>query len=371
MKIAILSPFYPFRGGIASFSDCLYTELSKEDEVEAFSYTTMYPSFLFPGKTQYVDNPDSGKSKASTVLSSVNPLSYISAAKKINKYHPDILIVAYWMPFMAPALGSVCRLIKKDIKILALVHNAIPHERSFIDVPFAKYFFGRCDGFIAMSQPVKQDLEQLMPHARVLLNPHPIYDQYGDRFHKAEACKQLGVKPEKKTLLFFGLIRDYKGLDLLIQAMSYLNDSYQLIIGGECYGDFKKYQDLIDASPLKDNIKIFEQYIPDEMVSPLFSASDALVLPYRSATQSGVVALAYQLELPMVATDVGALGQAIRESNTGIVVEEIAPEAIACGIKQYFEVDGKSSFLPGILSEKKRLSWSSFAQSFRKFAQDL
>lgn len=371
MKVAILSPFYPYRGGIASFSNRLYQELKDTEgvEVSAFSFSLLYPSCLFPGKTQYVEGEDSALPiQSHRILNSVNPFSWLSTAKAINRYNPDVLIVAYWMPFVAPALGSVCRLIDKKIKVISLIHNAIPHEKRFFDKAFAKYFFKKCDGFVVLSEPVKDDLKKLIPQAKVVMTPHPIYDHYKERINKSEACQLLDIDADKKNLLFFGLIRDYKGLDLLIEAMSDLDDSYQLIIAGECYGDFQKYQQLIDKSPFKKNIKVFEQYIHDDMVTTLFSAADVLVLPYRDATQSGVVAVAYQMELPMIATNVGALGETVFSSNTGVVVE-VSPIAISKGIKSYFENDNQV-YLDNVQTEKKRLSWSAFTKSLQLFLKD-
>jgi glycosyltransferase involved in cell wall biosynthesis len=372
MKIAILSPFYPFRGGMAQFSEGLFPELEKNNEVRAYTYTTLYPGFLFPGKTQFVEEGSVGSTfNKEKVLSSINPFSYITTAKKINRYSPDYLIIPYWISFLAPALGTVVRLLNKNIKVVALVHNAIPHEKRFFDAPFAKYLFQRCDAFIVLSEAVQKDLMKLVPKAKILLKPHPIYDHYKERISRVEASAKIGVDPNKKNLLFFGLIREYKGLDMLIEAMSYLDESYQLIIAGECYGDFKKYQSLIDESPFKDNIKVFEQYIPDDKVTDFFSTTDLLVLPYRSATQSGVVAVAYQMELPMLATNVGGLGETIRSANVGIVTDEVSSLSIAEGIKSYFTDSKQDEYLTNIRNEKKRLSWSSFAKSVEDFMQGI
>lgn len=372
MKIAILSPFFPFRGGLAQFSARLYGELSRENEVKAFTFTTLYPDFLFPGKTQYVTEDDSATViEATRVLNSINPISYIKTAKSINKFNPDILIIPYWMSFLAPALGAVCLFLRKNIKVVSLVHNAIPHERTIIDKPFAKFFFNRCDAFITMSEPVRSDLLLLRKDAKILLRDHPIYDHYAERIEKKDACQQLNIKADKRNLLFFGLIRDYKGLDILIEAMDQLDDNYQLIIAGECYGSFDKYQQLIDQSSLKNNIVVYNRYIPDDMVSVLFSAADVLVLPYRSATQSGVVALAYQMELPMVGTDVGALGQTIKESGTGLVVSSATQDNIASGIKGYFEKEDVAAFRENLINEKKRLSWDNFSRSIVSFIESL
>ncbi|NDW10887.1 glycosyltransferase [Dysgonomonas sp. 520] len=372
MKIAILSPFYPFRGGLAQFNARLYTELSENNQVKAFTFTTLYPGFLFPGKTQFVSEEDSATViDSERVLNSINPFSYFSTARKINKYSPDILIIPYWMSFLAPAFGCVCRFLNKKTKVISLVHNAIPHERRFFDKAFAKFFFKKCDRFIVMSEPVKKDLLQLVPDANILLAPHPIYDHYKEKTDKTEARKELNIDSDKKTLLFFGLIREYKGLDILIESMSFLDDSYQLVIAGESYEDFSKYRTLIDKSPRRSNIKTFEQYIPDDMVTTLFSAADVLVLPYRSATQSGVVALAYQMETPMVATDVGALGATIKASGTGIVVGQIEPESIATGVASYFDSNEQDKYLTNLKNEKKRLSWTSFISELATFIKSI
>lgn len=371
MKIAILSPFYPFRGGLAQLNVRLYSELAKNNEVAAFSFTTLYPDFLFPGKTQFVTEGDTPAIiDARRVLSSINPFSYIKTAKAINEYSPDILIIPYWMSFFAPAYGTVCRFLNKKTKVVSLVHNAISHERTIIERPLAKYFFNRCNAFIVMSEPVRKDLLSLRKDANVLLLPHPIYDHYHEKIDKAEACEKLGINSTKKTLLFFGFIRDYKGLDILIEATNYLSEDFQLIIAGESYGSFDKYNELINKSSLRGNIIVYEQYINDDMVTLLFSASDLLVLPYRSATQSGVVALAYQLETPMVATDVGALGETVRSTKTGVIAKEVSPKAIAEAIIEYFSGQDKDFYLKNIQNEKRRLSWANFTAGVEGFFKD-
>lgn len=368
MKIVILSPFYPFRGGLAQLNARLYTELSKNNEVKAYTFTTLYPDFLFPGKTQFVSEGDSAqKIDSIRTLNSINPFSYLKTAKVINRFSPDILIIPYWMSFLAPAFGTVIRFINKKTKIVSLVHNAISHERTLFEKPLANYFLKKCDAYIVMSEPVKRDVLSIKPTATILLQPHPIYDHYKDKIDKKEARHQLDLDVNKKTLLFFGFIRDYKGLDILIEATNYLTDDYQLIIAGESYGSFDKYTQLINASSLKNNILVLEQYINDDMVSLLFSATDVLVLPYKSATQSGVVAMAYQLETPVIATNVGALGQTVKEAQTGLVVDEVDPKALADTILDYFNKDRSEVFLTNIKSEKKRLSWKSFICSVENF----
>lgn len=369
MKIAMLSPFNPYRGGIAQFSDRLYAELSKHHEVKAFTFSTMYPNFLFPGKTQYVPDADLSNDE-NRVLSSINPFSYITTASKINAYQPDVLIIAYWMPFIAPAYGSVCLLLNKNIKVVALVHNAISHEQGLLDKPLAKFFFNRCDAFICMSDSVKADLQLLRKDADILVSPHPIYDHYGEPIDRVSACSKLGIDSAKKNILFFGLIRDYKGLDILIESMNYLDEDYQLIIAGESYGDFGKYQKLIDEYKLSNNIFVHERYIADDDVAVFFSAADILALPYRTATQSGVIAISYQMETPMVATDVGALGDTLRVADTGVVSSDVKAEKFAEAIKAIFHDQCKfNNYIANTRKEKQRLSWARFEEAVSVFLQ--
>ncbi len=369
MNIAILSPFHPYRGGLAQLNTNLYKELIKNGcNVKAFNFKCLYPRILFPGKTQYVENPKLVDECSSVrILDSINPLSYKKTADEINKYNPNVLIIPYWISFLAPAFGTIAYFLNKKIKIVALVHNALPHERRFFDVFLTKYFFRKCDAFIVMSDYVEKDLLRLIPKAKILYNEHPIYQQFNKEESKNMACNSLKIDCTKKNILFFGLIREYKGLDILIEAMDLLDDSYQLIIAGESYVDFEKYQALINTSRLKNNIKVFEQYIPEKEVSIFFASSDLLVLPYRSATQSGVLAVAYQLEKPIVSTNVGALGTAIKKAETGIVVDDISPKSIAEGIKSFFSEGNQKVYLENIRSEKDRLSWSSFTKRLINF----
>jgi glycosyltransferase involved in cell wall biosynthesis len=370
MKIALLSPFYPYRGGIAQFSGRLYKALEKENEVKAFSFSRLYPGFLFPGKTQYVNDQENAAAvPAERMLDSLNPFSYEKTVRAIGKFQPDILLIVYWMSFFAPAYRYIASRLKKKTKIIVLVHNAIPHEPRFFDKALAKLLFNRSGGFIVMSRTVEKDLQALCPGARCLLKPHPLYDHFGERIEQTKAIKTLKINPNKKTLLFFGLIRDYKGLDLLIDAMALLDDSYQLLIAGETYGSFDKYRKQLDNSPAKDRIYLFNRYIDDSEVSLLFSAADLLVLPYKSATQSGVIPIAYHFEIPVLATDTGGLREMIEPPGTGIItVPESA--AIAKGIEQVFSED-IPSFTGNIRKEKQNLGWETFAHSLTVFAEKI
>lgn len=370
MKIAILSPFYPYRGGISQFSAMLYTTLQTKHEVKAFSFSRLYPDFLFPGKTQYVEDGDQAiQVPSERILDSINPFSYQVTANKIAAFQPDVLIIVYWMSFFGPAYGHIASRLKKKMKIISLLHNAIPHEPKFIDKPFAKLLFNRSDGFVIMSETVRKDLLSICPDAKYCLKAHPLYDHFGDKVERITSLKTFGLEENRKTLLFFGLIRDYKGLDLLIDAMRFLEDTYQLLIAGESYGSFEKYEVQIRNSPAGDRIKAYNQYIDDHQVPSLFSASDLLVLPYKSATQSGVIPVAYHFEVPILATDVGGLREAIEPPGTGIICAP-SPESIAEGIRKVFET-GKEKFVANIVEEKKSLSWESFAEKVVDFAKSL
>ncbi len=365
MKVAILSPFHPYRGGIAQFSAMLYTALEKEHEIKAFSFSRLYPDFLFPGKSQYVEPGDKAiQIPAERILDSINPFSFGTTVRKIKAFEPDVLIICYWMSFFIPGYAHIANRLKNKTKVIVLLHNAIAHEPRVFDVPLTKLFFNQCSGFIVMSEAVKNDLLKIKPDAKYILKPHPLYNHFGEKIDRTKAVAHLGLNPDMKTLLFFGLIRDYKGLDILIDAMSEIDETYQLVIAGECYGSFEKYESQIAQSPAKNRIHVFNQYIDDEKVPYFFSAADLLVLPYKSATQSGVIPVAYHFDVPVLATNVGGLKDYIESASTGIVCQPDA-HSIAAGINQLF-ASGKESFVKNIIKEKENLSWEQFAKSILK-----
>jgi len=371
MKIAYLSTFYPFRGGIAQFNANLCRELQKEYDVIPYTFKRQYPGFLFPGKTQYVTANDHAIPIDSfPVLDTANPLSYWISAGQIAKSKPDVLIMKYWMTYLAPSLGTVAyRLKKQGCKVISILDNVIPHERRFFDKSLTTWFLKQNTGFVAMSESVRNDLLALQPDARLILREHPLYDHFGEKVDKKIAIKQLELDSMKKTLLFFGLIRDYKGLDLLIGAMSLLDESYQLIIAGESYGDFGKYRQAIESSPACSRIKVLNRYIDDDEVPRLFSAADLLVTPYRSATQSGVIPIAYHFDLPVLATDVGGLKESIEHAGTGLVCLPTI-DSLSEGIKKFFR-SNKAVFITNIQKEKQALSWKTFAKALTEFIETI
>lgn len=383
MKIAILSCFYPYRGGISQFNACLLEELGKRHTVKAFNFKRQYPNLLFPGKTQYVTPEDNAVPvQAEALLDTANPFSYISTAKAIRNWGPDLLVMRYWMSYFAPSLGYVARHMNENCKIISILDNVIPHEPRFFDRPFTRYFLKPHDGYIVLCDAVKNDLLSFMPRARYLNIPHPLYSHFGRKLEREEAEKTIGIQKSKKNILFFGLIREYKGLDILIEAFSQLDSSYQLIIAGEPYGSFEKYRKLIDESPLKENIYLTTHYIPDSRVGIYFSAADVCVLPYRSATQSGVSSVAYHFEVPMITTAAGGLKETIGDRGTGMIVDRPDPDAVASAIRIYFGdapapegrpggETARDEMIKNIIREKDRLSWSNFCNKLMEFYRTL
>lgn len=387
MRIALLSCFYPFRGGISQFNSFLVKEFAREHTVEAFNFSRQYPSLLFPGKTQYVETKDEAVQEVGTpTLDTANPFSYLSTARKIAQFKPDLLITRYWMSYFAPSLGTVNRKVKrllrsqnKGFRTLSIVDNAIPHEPHFFDKPLTKFYFKSCDGFIAMSNVVKQDILQLQPAARVELIKHPLYSNYGERIDTAQARKEIfGAEADNlgdcKVLLFFGLIRDYKGLDLLLNAMPLLGPKYKLIVAGEPYTSKEKYVKIVNSiedEQIRKNIILDFNFVPDSKVKTLFSAADLCVLPYRTATQSGISSVAWNFDTPIVATPVGGLLEDINTTRTGVLTQDVSSEGIAAAIKRYFNNSMESLCKKNIEILKRELSWTNFCNKLLNFTKNI
>ena len=372
MKIAFLSTFFPFRGGIAQFNASLYRAFEKKNEVKAFTFKRQYPNILFPGETQYVTEKDVvDQIPAVQVLDTVNPASYAKTASQIRQFNPDVLIMKYWMTFFAPSLGWVSKRVKKNTKTICILDNLIPHEKRFFDTAFNRFFLKQIDGFVVMSDKVLTDLLISKPDAKYIRLDHPLYDHFGPVKTKADACKELNLDPEKKYVLFFGFIRDYKGLDLLIEAFKTVDPALHLIIAGEVYGSFEKYQLQLADSAVSARIHLFNHYISDSEVSSFFSASEVCVLPYKSATQSGITAISYHFDLPVIATDVGGLKETIIDGETGVIVKEISSKAISEAIQNYFRGNSKAFYFEAIQKYKQANSWETFSEKVLDFVEDL
>ena len=357
-KIVILGPAYPYRGGIADFSECLAGELQREGhEVIIITFTLQYPSFLFPGKTQYSEGPAPEGLHIRRIINSINPLSWTRAASEIRKIRPSIVISSFWHPYLAPAIGSVSR--HCGARVTGLVHNLLPHEHIPGDRLLAGYFCRSVHRFIVLSEAVARDVESFAGRKEIIRAKHPLYDKFGEPMDKREACKALDLDPEASYLLSFGLIRDYKGLDWLIEAYARTDRSMKLIVAGEFYSDGTKYHRLAEELGVDKEIIWRTEFIPDNLVSACFSAADLIVQPYKNATQSGVTQIAYQFGKPMLVTDVGGLGEVVPDGVAGYAVKP-NPEAVAEAMQKF--MDERPDFSEGIAREREKYSWKELAQ---------
>ena len=373
MKIAILSCFHPFRGGIAQFNANLYEELGREHDVRAFNFSRQYPDLLFPGKTQYVTSEDTAVPiEAEALLDTADPFSWGRTARAIRAWGPDVLVLRYWMSWFAPSLGYVARHMAPGCKVIGILDNVIPHEPHWFDAPLTRRFLRSLDGAVTLCEEVGRDLQALRPEVPHTVLPHPIYTHFGAKLPREEAERLLGLPSGRRTLLFFGLIREYKGLDILLQAFDLLDDRYQLVIAGEPYGSFEKYQRLIDGGRAPADVHVFPDYIRDEEVKRYFSAADLAVLPYRSATQSGISSVSTHFGVPMVVTGVGGLRETVGDRGTGIVCDNGSPACVAQAIGRYFDdLELQQRLREGMAAERDRLSWHRFSHDLTDFAATL
>lgn len=361
MKIAYLSTFYPFRGGIAQFNARLLQSLSKYAEVVPFTFKRQYPSLLFPGKTQYVQPAENVEIVNSyPVLDTINPITYFTTARKIKNLNPDITITKYWMPFFAPSLGTVLMQLKSVSFNISILDNISPHEKFPFSNFWNKFFLKQNHSFVVMSEAVLKELLKLVPKANYTIVPHPLYDNFGKKIDRKKALEILGLPEDKKILLFFGLIREYKGLDLLLETISLLPNEFLLVIAGEPYVSFDQYDKLIQNLNLEDKVRKFVRYIPDSEVPIFFSAADVCVLPYKTATQSGIVGIAYHFDLPVIATRVGGLHEMIEPYRSGIVVDKAEPNQLASAILSFFQ-SPIDLFKIGIEKYKSLANWDYLA----------
>jgi D-inositol-3-phosphate glycosyltransferase len=365
MKITILSTAYPLRGGIAHFIGLLYKELKKNHDVNIITFKRQYPSFLFPGKSQLEDDNSLEKIPTEVKVDSINPFNWIKIGLRIKKDSPDILIYKYWMPFFGPCFGTISRFAKKNkkTKVLTICDNVIPHEKKPADISFTKYFFNAVDYFVLLSEKVRDDLFKLYPNTKSKVIPHPIYSNFGNAVGKEEAKNFLKIKDEK-IILFFGFIRGYKGLDILLEAMSILKEklNVKLLIAGEFYSNKEKYLELIEKLKIKDSLLMFTDFIPTSNVKYYFSASDCVILPYRNATQSGIVQIAMNFRKPVIAANVGGLGEVIKENETGFIVEKENPKKLAEAIQKFYEEKKENLFVSDIEKEVNKYSWEKFVE---------
>jgi len=375
MKVIIIGPAHPLRGGLASFNERLAREFqSQQNEVSIYTFSLQYPSFIFPGTTQYSSDPAPQDLRINVCINSVNPFNWLKIGSRLKKENADLIVVRYWLPLMGPCLGTILRKAKKNrhTKVVCIADNIIPHEKRFGDKPFTRYFVKPVDAFITMSEKVLADLRLFEKNKPAQLVQHPLYDNFGAPISKQEARSYLGISGNEKILLFFGFIRKYKGLDILLDAMKLLQDNKQqasnikLLIAGEFYEDQQPYDEQIEKLGIKDNLILRTNFIADSEVKYYLCAADVVVQPYRNATQSGVTPLAYHFEKPMIVTNVGGLPSLVPDDKVGLVAEPNAA-SIAQKIISFFD-KGEAHFLPHIIEEKKKLSWTKLTNTIFEVA---
>ena len=368
MKITLLGPAHPYRGGLASIMETMAREYqSRGHEVRIYTFTVQYPSLLFPGKTQYVETPAPADLHIERVMNTVNPLNWVRLGLRLKREKPDMVLMKYWTPFMAPCFGTIARIARTNgvTKVVCQIDNVEPHEHHIIDKPCNHYYLGAVDGFVYMSEQVHGELKAYT-QAPAIFSPHPMFENFGKAVERDEACKKIGINPAENYTLFFGLIRDYKGLDLLLEAWAkWLPEGRKLLIAGEFYASRDKYIALIERLGLQDRVVLHDRFIADDDVKYYFSAADCLVLPYRTATQSGVTQIAYNFSLPMIVTRVGGLPEIVPDGRVGLVCEPDA-DLIATAMQQIYSGDTLSVMRENFAEERKRFSWAAMCDKLEE-----
>ena len=363
MKITILGPAHPYRGGLASIMEIMARTFQRRgDEVDIKTFTLQYPSLLFPGESQTVATPPPADLRICRCVNTMNPLNWVRVGRRIRRERPDFVLMKYWTPFMAPCFGTIARIARGNghTKVLCQIDNVEPHERHLTDKPFNRYYLHSVDGFVYMSEQVHSEL-RAYSDAPALFSPHPLFENFGERVERSEACVRLGLDPANRYVLFFGLIRDYKGLDLLLDAWAQLRrasrtEGRRLIMAGEFYTAREPYLNRIADNGLQDEVLLHDRFIPDDDVKYYFSAADFVVQPYKTATQSGVTQIAYQFCVPMVVTKVGGLAEIVPDGRVGYVCEP-TPEGVAGAIERMYEGDTLQRFRENCVEERRRFSW--------------
>lgn len=361
-RVVLVGPAHPYRGGIAHFMETMHRGLQQRSyAVTPVTFSRQYPELLFPGKTQFEASPGSDLVPARRLIDSVNPLSWRKAGQAIAAMQPEVVIFQYWMPFFSPAFGTIARRVRKaGAQVFAIVHNALPHERRPGDVVLGRYFFKAVDGCIVLSDAVREDLQTLGVEVPVQQVAHPVYDLFGEAPSQAAARRELGLPAGAPVLLFFGFIRRYKGLQVLLDAMprvlEHLPDA-RLLVAGEFYDDEQPYRDQIQQHGLEEAVSLHADYIPQEHVGRYFAAADVVVQPYLTATQSGVAQIAFHFERPLILTDVGGLAEVVPHERAGLIVPPEDSTALAHAIVRFFDEQMSDQLTAGVREEKKTYSW--------------
>lgn len=371
-NVVIIGPAHPLRGGLATFNERLARQFKQQGfDTKIFTFSLQYPGFFFPGTTQYSDAPAPADLDIKVCINSVLPTNWLKVGMELKELKPDFIVVRYWLPVMGPCLGTILRIVKqnKHTKIVCIADNIIPHEKRKGDHLFTKYFIKPVDAFIVMSEKVKSDLKQFDNTKPVQLIQHPLYDNFGEKINKELARKNIGIEGEEKIILFFGFIRKYKGLDILLDALALIKKEnsttfFKVLIAGEFYEDRKPFDEQVARLGLEDILILRTEFIPDKEVRNYFCAADVVIQPYRNATQSGVTPLAYHFEIPMIVTNVGGLPSLVPDAVVGLVAEPNAA-AIAQKITEYFTKD-EHFFIKNIVEEKKKFSWKKMVDAIVK-----
>ena len=375
-RIVIVGPAYPYRGGIADFNERLAYEFQREGhEVNIYTFTLQYPGFLFPGKTQYATGAAPDQLSIVRKLNSINPFNWIKVGREIRRAHPDMVMIRFWLPFLAPCLGTVARVIRKDksIKVVSLLDNVIPHEHRIGDHMFARYMIRSVGGYVAMSESVLRDAKSFDDTKPFALTPHPLYDNFGPKVSRDEAIGRLGLDPTYRYILFFGLIRDYKGLDLLLRAFAdnrLRGKKVKLIVAGEFYSNAELYEQLEKDLNLAEHMVWYKEFVPADQVRYFFAAADLVAQPYKSATQSGITQIAYHFERPMLVTDVGGLAEIVPHGKVGYVTQPDADD-IADALVDFVDNRSESDFHDWIMQEKAKYAWSNMTTALLDVASQL
>lgn len=359
---------YPYRGGLAVYNERLARSFQEEGyEVEIWTFTVQYPNFLFPGKTQYSTEPAPEGLVIRRELSSVNPFNWLKVGRRLRKAHADLVVMRYWIPYMAPSHGFIARRARKNgkTKVVSILDNIVPHEKGFADKLLARYFMNSLDGGVTMSKSVLQDAKAIDANKKVAFCSHPLYDNFGAKVSRGEALEFMHLDPDCRYMLFFGIIRDYKGLDLLLQAMGderLRKMKLKLIIAGEFYNNAEQYHDMERQLAISDQLVWRSQFVPDSEVKYYFNAADIVVQPYKSATQSGVTQIAYHFDKPMLVTDVGGLKEIVPDRVVGYVTP-VDAKAIADALVDFFEHHRSEAFEQNIQVEKQKYSWNRMVET--------
>ncbi len=375
-KLVLLSPAHPLRGGIASSTERLALELQQQGyQVTIYSFSYQYPRLLFPGKTQYADGLAPEGLHIRSVIHSINPFNWWKVGQELRKARPDLIIARYWLPFMGPSMGTILRLARRNghTRTLAITDNVIPHERRPGDRLLTRYFIGAVQAFIVMSRAVGQDIRRFTPSKPVQYIPHPIYDNYGPLAGRSEALKKLGLPPGQRYMLFFGFIRAYKGLDLLLRAMAkekVRKLGVKLIVAGEFYEEEARYRSIVEESGLQEQVIFQSAYIPNDEVRYYFGAADLVVQPYKTATQSGISQLAFHFQKPMVVTRVGGLPEIVEHGKEGYVVD-VGADAIAEAIADFYENDRQTAMEKAVKAGQARYTWDNLVQGIRELYDEI